>query len=251
MATKKATTNAKKKTTTATKSSSSKVSNPFGIDYKNVNAHGLLKKVEDKYNEIFDATSHINGNSQFGELSETITNVESKIKVLKEMQDTNDETIYTLYDQQQVPKRVSEILEVLEPTGKDSAVYNLKTGVKKIAASYYQKEQDDTKKFIDYAKSVYNLVDTKKTKNNTAAIAEIKTKIKNYYAKKAPSRLAQAENLESLCRSSYDKVISIYNGASATKLNSEYNAGKKSYLTALTNAIINSPSSSSKKGGSK
>lgn len=200
--------------------------------YKNYNAHGLLKLVEDKFNQCFNATEFLKKQNAVSEITSALSKINSAINELDSMSvsGNNDET-YSTSEGRMVPIAISRINAIIDGSSTKVNDYeghtysisvttnlkglekNLKQGLKKIAAAYYRKEEEDMVRFISYAKQIYNMVDSKKTSNNGAAIAEIKRKIKDYYLNKAPDRKKKAETHESACRASYESVISYYNGS--------------------------------------
>lgn len=200
--------------------------------YKNYNAHGLLKLVEDKFNQCFNATEFLKKQNAVSEITSALSKINSAINELDSISvsGNNDET-YSTSEGRMVPIAISRINAIIDGSSTKVNDYeghtysisvttnlkglekNLKQGLKKIAAAYYRKEEEDMVRFISYAKQIYNMVDSKKTSNNGAAIAEIKRKIKDYYLNKAPDRKKKAETHESACRASYESVISYYNGS--------------------------------------
>lgn len=200
--------------------------------YKNYNAHGLLKLVEDKFNQCFNATEFLKKQNAVSEITSALSKINSAINELDSISvsGNNDET-YSTSEGRMVPIAISRINAIIDGSSTKVNDYeghtysisvttnlkglekNLKQGLKKIAAAYYRKEEEDMVRFISYAKQIYNMVDSKKTSNNGVAIAEIKRKIKDYYLNKAPDRKKKAETHESACRASYESVISYYNGS--------------------------------------
>ncbi len=222
-------------------SSTKKISNPFNVDYLHTDAHGLLAKVKAKYDECFDAADYIKKDTAIEDANDKIIKLNNTIRELEEIASSKDEETYTLKDVEQVPMQAKAVLNELNPSGKSGkpdVIMNLQNGVKQIAASYFQKEQDDISKFILYAKSVYNLCDTKKTKTNAKKVDAIKLEIKKYYTIKANKKMEKAKFGEKVCKESYDVVMSIH----------ESGVVASSYVSI---GPLSSKDSGSSKGGSK
>lgn len=172
-----------------------------GKKYKSANAYldYLVERVQVKYNQIFGAESHIQGDAAFRDIDKTIEDLNTCVKNLDSIREKYPKVL--LADGKELVTSkiddVSQYISFYKVGGKTryGAILNLKHAAKKVAVSYYVKEETDCDRFKVYVNNKINSAKNElakaKVKNAASLLAKFKVNV-GYYLDDAKERKALA-----------------------------------------------------------
>lgn len=163
-----------------------------GNKYSSLNLYlnKILNQVSVKYVQIYDAKSNIKLNrNTFRDIDTTVDTLESCIKSLKSVKDKYPKVLL-IDGKENVKSKIDDILQYVSYYNSGSkqrygAILNLKHAAKKMAISYFVKEESDCDRFKKYATDKFYEAQKAVSKSNSKLIkgsdfVSFHNKIKDY-----------------------------------------------------------------------